>query len=974
MTRISKYIKYFNICIVFFLILTFQKNVTAIPVPKYIQVEIDSLIKILPLSEPFQRVDILVALSKHYLSFSMDSSWEYASKALIDAKKLKDKSALAETYKLLGNICYYQGNYNNVIHFYDSSAMAYEQVGDSLGLSKVWNNLGIIYQNIGNYDKSIDYHYRSLDCKINLKDSLGIANSYNNIGSIYYDMEDLSKAHKYFVKALEISEKLNNPNAIQSNLNNLGLINQESGKIEESLEYFERSLQTSEKTNNQNSIANTYHNIGKSKFLLGEYNSALEYYFRSLDIYNNIGVKNSQTLNNIGQIYIELDYYKQALKYLNQALKIAKENNQFKYLRDIYKNLSVVYARMRQFDKAYDNYLNYNYYDDSINNQIYSNNLEKINTKYENEKKKEEIELLNLENQLILEKKDSEIRRRNYTIYSFIAGFITILIISIILWRLFRQKAKSNTLLQQQNEEIVRSDKIIKKINKALSENEEMLRSVFDASPYSILVMDSKTTIIDCNNASLSMFNTQNKRAILNKKIEDLIIAENSDEIIDTLGKTGSKKQLNKLECTLRRNDESTFNAEITSRLIKDSTGKSKAYILIITDITERLSFISSLKDAKKEAEESDRLKTAFLANMSHEIRTPMNSIVGFSNLLNEPDIQSEKKDEYLQHILYSSNTLLKLIDDIIDISKIEAGQLNINMVKCKINPLLIEVLDSFRETNKDSKVELRLNLPSDSDLLYFRTDLLRIRQILSNLIGNALKFTEKGNIEIGYRIDESKSKTYIEFYVKDTGIGIPKNKQKLIFDRFRQIDESRTRRFGGTGLGLSISKRLVEVLGGSIWVESESKKGSTFYFALPLENGIEKDSNVVEQFQSGKFNWKGKTILIAEDENSNFELIKATINKTKIKIVRASNGEEAVSAVKNNNVDIVLMDIRMPVMNGYDATRQIKSTYPKLPIISITAYAMSEDESKSLDAGCDKYISKPIRPGKLLEVIDEFL
>jgi len=974
MVKTLNHIKYYLACLIIILNFTFQKKVKAFPFPDYIRTEIDSLLKILPLAESPERIDILTTLSKHYLSFSMDSSREYARLALIDAKKLNDKNVIAETYKLLGNICYYQGNYNNVIEFYDSSAMAYEQSGDSLGLAKVWNNLGIIYQNIGNYEKSIDFHYKSLECKINLKDSSGIANSYNNIGSIYFDMEELGKAHEYFLKALKISEKLNNHVSIQGNLNNLGLINQEFGNFEKSLEYFNRSLKAGEQNSNQKGIANTYHNIGKSNFLLGQYNSALEYYFKSLDIYKKIGIKNSETLNNIGQVYIELDYYKQALKYLNRALIIARDNNQFKNFRDIYKNLSVAYERLNQFDKAHENYVKFNYYDDSIKNQIYSNNLDKINSRYEIEKKKEEIEKLNLENQLILEKKDSEIRRRNYTIYSFIAGFISILIISIILLRLFRQKAKSNTLLKQQNEEILRSDKIIKKINKSLSENEEMLRSVFDASPYSILVMDSNTTIIDCNNASLAMFNAKNKRAILNKKIENLIITEDPSAILDNLNKTNGRKLLNKLECTLKKNDDTTFNAEISSSIIKDSSGKLKAYLLIITDITERQNFIKSLKEAKIEAEESDRLKTAFLANMSHEIRTPMNSIIGFSNLLNEPELQHNKKQEYLQHILHSSNLLLKLIDDIIDISKIEAGQLNVNIVECRINPLLKEVFNSFNEPNKKSNVELRLNLPPESDLFYFRTDLLRIRQILSNLIGNALKFTEEGFIEISYRIDDSKSKPYIEFCIKDTGIGIPKNKQEIIFDRFRQIDESRTRRFGGTGLGLAISKRLVEVLGGDIWVDSEPKKGSTFYFTLPFENGAEKDSIVIEQFQAGKFNWKGKTILIAEDENSNFELIKATIYKTKIKIVRAHNGEEAVAAVKKNKVDIVLMDIRMPVMNGYDATKLIKSTNPELPVISITAYAMSEDESKSIEAGCDKYISKPIKPGKLLELINEFL
>ncbi len=600
MVRTFKHIRNFIFCALFIANLAFQKKATAIPIPQYIQVEIDSLLKVLPFSDATQRIDVLLALSKHYLSFSMDSSREYARLALVDAKKIGNKPALAEIYKLLGNISYYQGNNNTVIQFYDSSAIVYALMGDSLGLSKVWNNLGIINQNIGNYEKSIDYHYKSLECKIKLKDSIGIANSYNNIGSIYFDIEEYAKSQEYFLKAFEISEKMGNQVSVQSNLNNLGMISQEIGEIEKSLEYFEKSLEAAEITNYQQGIANTYHNIGKSKFLLSQYNEALEYYFKSVDLNKSLGISNSQTLNNIGQIYIELDYYRQALRYLNQAYEIAIENNQFKYLRDIYRNLSVAYERLNQFDKAYENYLKYNFYDDSIKNQIYSSRLEKINNKYEIEKKKEEIEKLNLENELLLQKKDSEIRRRNFTIYSVMAGFIAVLIITIILFRLFRQKAKSNGLLQQQNEEILRSDKTIKKINKALTENEEMLRSVFDASPYSILVTDSETTIIDCNNASLNMFNAKNKREILKKRIEDIIVSDECSDAIENLNNIQTSEPIKSLDCLLRKNDGTDFYAEINKAIIRDSARKVKAQLLIITDITERQNFIRGTREEQK--------------------------------------------------------------------------------------------------------------------------------------------------------------------------------------------------------------------------------------------------------------------------------------------------------------------------------------------------------------------------------------
>ena len=743
------------------------------------------------------------------------------------------------------------------------------------------------------------------------------------------------------------------------------MISLELQNLEKALDYFKRSIEFGERVGNQQGIANSYHNMGQTYFYLANYKKALELYMSANEKYEGLGIKSSETNNNIGQAYLELDYYNQALFYLNDALLNAKQNNQFIVLRDIYKNLSVVYQRTNNFEKAYVNYILFNQYDDSIKDQSYSNSIEELLTKNKLDKQNEQIE----KTRLALEKSELEIRKRNLLIYSVALGLVSVLIFALIILRLLRQKNKSNEVLSQQNTEILRSQEIIKKINKALTENEEKLRSIFEVSPYSILIVDTGHTINDCNETSGRMFNIKNKREILGKKLESLV--KSPSGIAKDILLSIEKNQQSKYQYELKRPDESTFSAEITGRMINDASGNNKTFLIVIADITERLEFIENLEDSKLKAEESDRLKTAFLANMSHEIRTPMNSIIGFSNLLNEAEIDPGKKDEYLSHILQSSSLLLSLIDDIIDISKIEAGQLNFNIEEFNLNKLVEEVFKSFSETNTNSKLTYTLNLPSGSDSIMCKTDPLRLKQILTNLLGNAIKFTEQGNIDLKYKTLEAESKGMLEFRVKDTGIGISSDKLDIIFERFRQLDDSQTR-----SLGLAISQKLVRIMGGAIWVESEPGKGSQFYFTIPSINQkkTDKDPPIINNRFKG-YNWKGKTLLVAEDENSNYELIKATLQTTKARIIRATNGSEAFEKVKaNKSIDLVLMDIRMPKVNGYDATRMIKSYDDSIPVIAITAYAMIEDEEKSILAGCDFYISKPIRPTKLLETLNGFL
>ncbi len=395
----------------------------------------------------------------------------------------------------------------------------------------------------------------------------------------------------------------------------------------------------------------------------------------------------------------------------------------------------------------------------------------------------------------------------------------------------------------------------------------------------------------------------------------------------------------------------------------------------------------NDLKFAKEKAEESDQLKTSFLENMSHEIRTPMNAIMGFATLLNESNISENNKQQYTARINSNCLVLLNLIDNILDMSKIHAGQMQIVKSNFSVKKIMKEVYDFYtweKEEIGRKSIEFVLTIePKEKDYILY-SDSFRFKQILSSLISNALKYTEKGSIKIGcipkYNTVYEKEPNMLQFFVEDTGIGIPSDKSEFIFDRFSKIEDDNSKLYRGAGLGLYIAKQLVDLMGGKIWVNSRVSEGSVFNFSLPYFDTGDVKPKKTKQVRAKKkklpvYDWRNKTILIVEDEQNNFIYLSEIIKRTGAKILEANNGKQSFDLIqKHTEIDLVLMDLMMPEMDGYEATKKIKSLRPGVPVIAQTAYTMAKEKKRSLESGCDGYISKPYNPPVLLDLINNFL
>ncbi|MDX8341119.1 ATP-binding protein [Draconibacterium sp. IB214405] len=546
-------------------------------------------------------------------------------------------------------------------------------------------------------------------------------------------------------------------------------------------------------------------------------------------------------------------------------------------------------------------------------------------------------------------------------------SFIAFVLLLIALAFYFYSLAKVRNVLKVEKQR--------REAEKTLLKSEEKFRKLFEEHSAIKLLIDPITSEIIDANKSASKFYEWSREELRRMTIDEIntYSKEKIDNELRKLRKQGSIR----FEFKHRLKNNKIRDVEVFSSIIEI---ENRAVIhSVIHDITERKKAEKALIIAKEQAEESNNLKSAFLHNMSHEIRTPMNAIMGFSSLMVDFYDNKPQLEQFSAIINQSCKNLLKIIEDILDIAKIESGQLPLKEETFELADLFDELHSFFNEFKRhiDKKhIDFILELTSNQNTTIV-TDKGKLQQILINLISNAFKFTDKGKIVVGCKVSGNN----VEFYVSDTGSGIPPDKQEAIFERFTQLNTDKKNMYGGTGLGLSIVKGLLNLLNGSIRMESELEDlttgkagGTTFYFSIPYVKGEKNKIEVHTAAINETYSFNKQTILLVEDNLANTHLIQKMLADTGLQLLHTEYGEEAVELTKEKKPNLVLMDIGLPDISGYEATKKIKETFPAIKVIAQTAYVSGQDKEKAFAAGCDDFIEKPIQKENMLAVLSKHL
>ncbi|MGC9374653.1 MAG: tetratricopeptide repeat protein [Bacteroidales bacterium] len=911
-------------------------------------------------SEQIQ-IDYLLDSAEKLISIDYTLSNELISLAREYADSLNDELQLSKALFLQGKLNYAHGDFYEAEEIFQHLLDYCQNTLTNNTIAEIKHALGLTYMRFNNYDKAINLIQEALFFYEKSDDKLNIATAVKDLGVIYYYLGNENSALEEYQKALLLYRDLENNQGIAQCLNNIGLVFRLKGNYALAIEYLEKSLELKYLLHNEPGIANSLGNIGHVYASAGDYDKALDYYNQMLEKWLEMDNVNgiSEAYNYLGEVYLFMDTPNQAIDVLLKGNKIASRNKLKQRLIDNYELLSEAYEKEKNYAAALTYFKKYNVNKDSLYESLTNQRISEYITRYEK---------LRAENALI--DQERKILEQRFQI------IITLGILVVLIVFLF--------FLYQQNKTIRSKSRRIQKINKELdfrmqqkTSELRLARFSIDLAFDAIIWMNKNGKIIYVNQSACDML-SYTKEELEEMYIFD-IVAEFTDDVWSEYWDQLKQKQslIIQLYYQTKRGNEIPVEAAFNFREFE-----GQEYNFTFTrNIVDRKIAEEKLKKAKERAERSDQLKSAFLANMSHEIRTPMNAIHGFLSLLSDDDVSTNQKKEIIELARSSSNDLINIINDIIDISKIEANELTIEKALYYVNDILQEIYDYYiKDLNYLHKNKVQLKLEKDEsnveDKIALYTDKSRFKQVMNNLISNAIKFTDEGEIVFGYQQITSGGRKLLKFFVKDTGIGIPEESQEYIFNRLSKLDDKRKKTYKGTGLGLAISKKLIQMLGGKIGVHSKINEGSEFYFTLPYKVLDSKETNLLHVPKNKvEVDWRNKVILVVEDTPSNYLLIENYLKSTKVQIFWAKSGKEAIDIFKETeHFDLVLMDIQLPGINGYEVTKLIKAYNQTVPVIAQTAYALSGEKEHSLKEGCDDYIAKPFKKETLIEVLSKHI
>jgi signal transduction histidine kinase len=916
------------------------------------------------------QIQALILLSELNFQTGNESlAQEQAEKANQLAESTNDYTLKAKAKLGLSILAYLRLEYHLCLK-YNFEALTFADKARDIGLKRfILRDIAREYTAINDFENAHRYLNKAISLGMNT-DTVQLYGAYSLKGNIFLKEQKYDSAFYYYLEAKKLAKDLHESEIHRAAAHELmakyyiTIKDLDSAKLE-----IAEAIKLYSLADNIERVANAYTLSAHVYTLVNDYQSALLYNKKALDLRKQYGSKNLiiSSLNNIGGNLLTLKMYDSALVYYQKGLDLeSKFRNDF-YAMELNKHLFELFLQLGEYKQALQYYQQYSKHNESYNKAKSHKLISEIRIGYELEKEKNRVNELQLE----------QLKNRQLLLF---IGIFGLLAFSLMLFIRIREKRRDNQKLWMQNRTIKEQNRKLDEAITAIKINERRYMVLAENIPGIVfrlqLTPNHKMNFYNDRFFEVTGYSDDEFKRDFNSSLDRMILPEDLPMVQQT--RHEALQYSDSYNITYRfihQGSHVKYFNEIGKSVPEPQIG-TQVIDGLIFDVTNSKISEQELVIARDQAKESDRLKSTFLSTISHELRTPLNAIIGFSNLINIQSTQDEI-NEYLEIIKGSGDHLLELVEDLFDISLIETNNVTVHPSYGKVMESLHLVEGLIRvEKQRQSKtdVDIYLNAQENNSLILF-TDHRKLKQILINLLKNALKFTPKGRIDFGFTQETEGGSPFYRFFVKDTGIGIPQSKLNVIFDVFRQADDSDTRLYQGIGIGLSVAKRYVELLGGRIWVDTALGRGSCFYFTLPdTHPETAKPDDTLSTVASLRPETL-KTVLIAEDMPSAFNLLKILLEKEGFKTIWAKNGRQAVDYCQTlPDIQLVLMDLKMPDMSGFDAVKIIKESFPNMPVVAQTAFAVEGDKEKILASGFDGYLEKPIQKDKLMDIIFRLL